>query len=141
MEVPLHSPKVTAWCTLTERTIIIGSFFFETPNGQTTTVNSERYGAILSEFFIPEFDNMNLVNHFFQQDGATSHTTRVNMSILRDRFPRQVISRFGDVELPARSPDLSLLIFPCGEILKAGSTVKIQQHYNNSKRLFRLKSG
>ena len=110
MEVPLHSPKVTARCAFTERTII-GPFFFKTPNGQTTTVNSERYGAMLREFFIPEVDVMNLANHFFQQDGATSHTTRVNVSILRDRFPRQVISRFGDVEWPARSPDLSPLDF------------------------------
>ena len=68
-------------------------------------------GAMRREFFIPEVVNMTLANHFFQQDGATSHTTRVNLSILRDRFPRQVISRFGDVEWPARSPDLSPLDF------------------------------
>ena len=83
---------------------------------------------MLREFLIPEVGNMNLANYFFQQDRATSHTTRVNMSILRDRFPRQVISRFGDVEWPAMSPDLSPLDFFCGDTLKAGSTVKIQQH-------------
>lgn len=110
MEVPLHSLRVTVWCALTE-TSIIGPFFFETPDGQTTTVNGERYGAMLREYFIPEADNMDLVNPFFQQDGATCHTTRVNMTILRERFPRQVISRFGDVEWPARSPDLSPLDF------------------------------
>ena len=85
-----------------------------TPNDQTTTVNSEPYGAML-RVFIPEVDNLNLANHFFQQDGATSHTTGVNMSILRNRFPRQVISRFGDVEWHARSSDLSPLdFFPVG---------------------------
>ena len=33
------------------------------------------------------------------------------MSLLRDHFPGRLISRFGDVEWPARSPDLSPLDF------------------------------
>ena len=42
---PLHSKKVTVWCALSERGII-GPFFFE-ENGKTTTVNSERFIAVL----------------------------------------------------------------------------------------------
>lgn len=110
MEMPLHSERVTVWCGFTENAII-GPFFFEDGNGQTTTVNGERYGEMLNEYFIPAVDGMDLVDPFFQQDGATCHTTRDNMSILRTRFPGQLISRFGDIEWPARSPDLSPLDF------------------------------
>ena len=35
----------------------------------------------------------------------------VNAQVLRDRFPDKLISRFGDIEWPARSPDLSPLDF------------------------------
>ena len=44
-----------------------------------------------------------------KQDGATAHTSRVSMSVLRERFPERLISIRGDLEWPARSPDLS----PC----------------------------
>ena len=66
---------------------------------------------MLNEYFIPAVDNMDLVDPFFQQDGATCHTTRKNMTVLRSRFLGQMISRFGDIEWPARSPDLSPLNF------------------------------
>ena len=46
-----------------------------------------------------------------EQDGATCHTTRENMSLLRDYFPGRRISWFLGVGWPARSPDLSPLIF------------------------------
>ena len=52
---------------------------------------------------------MNVIDQYFQQDGATCHTTRLNMEILRQTFPGRLISRFGDVEWPARSPDFSPL--------------------------------
>ena len=110
METPLHSARVTVWCGFAE-TSKIGPFFFQTANGQAVTVNGERYGEMLKGYFIPAVDNMDLVNPFFQQDGATCHTTRENMSVLRSRFPGHVISRFGDIEWPARSPDLSQLDF------------------------------
>ena len=46
-------------------------------------------------------------NTHFQQDGATSHTARISMNILRGLFPNRLISRYGDIHWPARSPDLS----------------------------------
>ena len=52
---------------------------------------------------------MNVIDPYFQQDGATCHTTRLNMEILRQTFPGRLILRFGDVEWPARSPDQSPL--------------------------------
>jgi hypothetical protein len=44
---------------------------------------------------------------WFQQDGATAHTARASMSVLREMFPQHVISRVGDVPWPTCSPDLS----------------------------------
>jgi len=44
---------------------------------------------------------------WFQQDGATAHMARASMTFVRQMFPQQVVSRFGDVPWPPRSPDLS----------------------------------
>jgi len=44
---------------------------------------------------------------WFQQDGATAHTARASMSVLREMFPQHVISRGGDIPWPACSNDLS----------------------------------
>ena len=51
-----------------------------------------------------------LVGHF-QQDGATVHTANESMTIVRNMFPGHLISRFGDVPWPPRSPDLSTCDF------------------------------
>jgi hypothetical protein len=42
---------------------------------------------------------------WFQQDGAAAHTAQNSMAVVRGMFPQHVISRFGDVEWPPRSPD------------------------------------
>jgi hypothetical protein len=39
----------------------------------------------------------------FQQDGATVHTARNSTAVVREMFGT-VISRFGDIAWPARSP-------------------------------------
>ena len=41
---------------------------------------------MLNEYFTPKIDDLDIVDLFFQKDGATCHTTRQNMSILRERF-------------------------------------------------------
>ena len=43
----------------------------------------------------------------FQQDGATAHTARNSTVAVREMFGT-VISRFGDVAWPARSPELTV---------------------------------
>jgi len=60
---------------------------------------------------LPRVNEMNVANLYFQKDGATCHTLRPNMEILRQKLPGRLISRYGDVEWPARSPDLSPLKF------------------------------
>lgn len=99
---PLHSDRVTVWCALS-RVGIIGPYFFP------VTVNSERYVTMLQDFFQPALEAMQLQDTWFQQDGATAHTARVTMNFLRQTFPERLISRSGDLNWPARSPDLA----PC----------------------------
>ncbi|GFU59771.1 hypothetical protein TNCV_4467661 [Trichonephila clavipes] len=46
---------------------------------------------------------------WFQQDGATCHTARATIDLLKDTFGDRLISRFGPVNWPPRSCDLTLL--------------------------------
>ena len=46
-----------------------------------------------------------------KQDGATAHITSESMTTIRNMFPGHLISRFGDVPWPPRSPDLSTCDF------------------------------
>jgi hypothetical protein len=56
---------------------------------------------------LPRLDEMDLGDIWFQQDGATVHTSRASMAVLRDHFPGRLSSLRGDLEWPARSPDLT----------------------------------
>ncbi|GFW24836.1 uncharacterized protein TNCV_1961011 [Trichonephila clavipes] len=46
---------------------------------------------------------------WFQQDGATCHTPRATIDLLKDTFGDCLISRFGPVNWPPRSCDLTPL--------------------------------
>ncbi|GFU94308.1 transposable element Tc3 transposase [Trichonephila clavipes] len=46
---------------------------------------------------------------WFQQDGATCHTARATIDLLKDTFGDRLISRFGPVNWPPRSCDLTPL--------------------------------
>ena len=46
---------------------------------------------------------------WFQQDGATCHTARATIDLLKDTFGDRLISRFGPVNWPPRSCDLAPL--------------------------------
>lgn len=103
----LHSPKVVVWCGVASFGII-GPYFFEDENNRSVTVNSERYINMLQTFLIPELIRRGLNGAIlFQQDGATAHTARNTMRILRDFFDGRIISRFGNLNWPPRSPDLT----------------------------------
>lgn len=70
---------------------------------------------MLTDFFLPAIEAMDTDDMWFQQDGATCHTTRPNMALLRTKFEGRIISRFGDVNWPSRSCDLTPLdFFLCG---------------------------
>ncbi|KDR21764.1 hypothetical protein L798_02710 [Zootermopsis nevadensis] len=46
-----------------------------------------------------------------EQDGVTSHTSRICMTVLSEMLPHRHNSRFGDIKWPARSPDHSVSVF------------------------------
>lgn len=113
---PLHSPKVTEWCALSVNGII-GPYFFENATGATITVSGEVYRQKIFNYFIPQLQEHSAYSSrtWFQQDGATCHTGRTTMDQLRELFPQKLISRFGDITWPPRSPDLTPMdFFLCG---------------------------
>ena len=66
---------------------------------------------MLEDYLWPELDEIDINDMWFQQDGATSHTARVTIDLLRGKFGECVISRNGPVEWPPRSYDLTSLDF------------------------------
>ncbi|GFV51762.1 transposable element Tc3 transposase [Trichonephila clavipes] len=64
---------------------------------------------MITNFFIPELNNHDVQELWFQQDGATCHTARDTINLLKDTFGDRLISRFGPVNWPPRSCDLTPL--------------------------------
>ncbi|GFV90481.1 hypothetical protein TNCV_50561 [Trichonephila clavipes] len=62
---------------------------------------------MITNFFIPELNNHDVQELWFQQDGATCHTARATIDLLKDTFGDRLISRFGPVNWPPRSCDLT----------------------------------
>ncbi|GFV50831.1 putative transposable element [Trichonephila clavipes] len=77
--------------------------------GHNVTVNGDRYRAMITNFFIPELNNYDVQELWFQQDGATCHTARATIDLLKDRFGDHLVSRFEPVNWPPRSCDLTPL--------------------------------
>lgn len=86
----------------------MGPFFFE-ERGRTVSVTAARYEHMLRHFFVPELRRrgISLGRCWFQQDGATAHTTAAVLSFLQNTFGNRVLSRNADVQWPPRSPDLT----------------------------------
>ncbi|GFV97614.1 transposable element Tc3 transposase [Trichonephila clavipes] len=100
--------KLTVWCALWAGGII-GPYFFKNDEGHNITVNGDWYRAMITNFFIPELNNHDVQELWFQQDGATCHTARATIDLLKDTFGDRLISRFGPVNWPPRSCDLTSL--------------------------------
>lgn len=132
---PLHSPKVTVWAAMSASGII-GPFFFEDDRGHAVTVNSQRYVEMIQTFFTPalqEFDGYNQ-DTWFQQDGATCHTSNLSLPVVQALFPEKLISRREDIQWPPRSPDLT----PCDFFL--WGYLKSQVYRNSPATLDALKN-
>ncbi|GFV79837.1 DUF4817 domain-containing protein [Trichonephila clavipes] len=61
---------------------------------------------MITNFFIPELSNHDVLELWLQQDGTICHTARVTINLLKDTFGDRLISRFGPVNWPPRSCDL-----------------------------------
>ncbi|GFX22057.1 DDE_3 domain-containing protein [Trichonephila clavipes] len=104
VETPLHPEKLTVWCVYG-----LVESFFKNDESHNVTVNGDRYRAMITNFFIPELNNHDVQELWFQQDGATCHTARATIDLLKDTFGDRLISRFGPVNWPPRSCDLTPL--------------------------------
>ncbi|GFV24953.1 putative DD41D transposase [Trichonephila clavipes] len=100
--------KLTVWCALWVGGII-GPYFFKSDEGHNVTVSGDRYRAMITNFFIPELNNHDVQELWFQQNGATCHTTRDAIDLLKDTFGDRLISGFGPVNWPPKSCDLTPL--------------------------------
>ncbi|GFV51759.1 uncharacterized protein TNCV_1321151 [Trichonephila clavipes] len=80
---------------------------------------------MIANFFIPELNNHDVQELWFQQDGATCHTARATIDLLKDTLGDRLISRFGPVNWPPRSCDLTPLdYFLWGYIVRVHYFVK-----------------
>ncbi|GFT79824.1 uncharacterized protein TNCV_4597521 [Trichonephila clavipes] len=104
VETPLHPEKLTVWCALWAGGII--GPYFKNDEGHNVTVNRDRYRAMITNFFISELNNHDVQELWFQQDGATCHTARATIDLLKDTFGDRLISHFEPVNWPPRSCDL-----------------------------------
>ncbi|GFW79269.1 putative DD41D transposase [Trichonephila clavipes] len=65
--------------------------FFKNDEGHNVTVDGDRYGAMITNFFIPELNNRDVQELWFQQNGATCHTARTTIDLLKDTFGDRLI--------------------------------------------------
>jgi hypothetical protein len=84
--------------------------------------------------FINQLDDEELQYGYFQQDGATPHTTRANLQYLSDFFGDRVISRGTNTPWPPRSPDLTPLDFSVFGYLK-NEVYSYKRQMNNLNQL------
>ncbi|GFX54239.1 probable serine carboxypeptidase CPVL [Trichonephila clavipes] len=94
VETPFYPEKLTVLCALWAGGIT-GPYFFKNDEGHKVTVNGDRYRAMITNFFIPELNNHDVQELWFQQDGVTCHTARATIDLLKDTFGDRLISRFG----------------------------------------------
>lgn len=75
--------------------------FFEEEN-KTVTVTSTRYIMMLETYLQHMLKEMaeehDLNDVWFQQDGITSHTVRISISVLRQMFPRRLVFLRDDID-------------------------------------------
>jgi hypothetical protein len=113
-------------CSFAEK--LIGPIFFH------QTINAERYRELVLNEFINQLDDEELQYGYFQQDGATPHTTRANLQYLSDFFGVRVISRGTNTPWPSRSPDLTPLDFSVFGYLK-NEVYSYKRQMNNLNQL------
>ena len=99
IEKPTHPKRVTVCCGFWSRGII-GTFFLETEQGKAFTVNGDYYRVMFNEFLFTKIEEENIGNIWFQQDGATCHTSEATLDVMRTVFEDRIFSRRADVVWP-----------------------------------------
>ena len=108
IEKPLYPQRVTVWCSFWAGGII-KPYFLENEAETAVSVIGLRYRTMINEFSWPELEDMDMDDVYSQPDGATCHTSRKTIALLREKFPDRVIFRNGDYNWSPSSCDLTLL--------------------------------
>ena len=100
----LHSLKCTAWVAIFKHGIN-GPFWFEDVNEHYVTINTDQYVQVLCKFWtaLGGVKDVVRVRQWFQQDGATPHTSEESLVWLNKRISGRLISHKRD----PYSPDLT----------------------------------
>ena len=74
-----------------------------------TLVNGDRYRAMINDFFVHQLNNHDVQELWFQRNGATCHTARATIDLLKEMFGNRIVSRIGQDNWPPRLWDLTPL--------------------------------
>ncbi|GBM82618.1 hypothetical protein AVEN_26801-1 [Araneus ventricosus] len=74
---------------------------------------------MLRSFLQPQLHQFGQSEVWFQQDGATAHTSKLSMELLIQMFPSRLICIRGDIPWPSHSSDLAACDFFLWGYLKA----------------------
>ena len=89
---------------------LLDHMFFQDANGDAITVNGNRYRQITQAYLLPDIGGENNTEiTFFQQNGATAHTAKETMQMLKAIFPNRLIYLFlGTPDLNLNAPNFFL---------------------------------
>ena len=102
--------KVMAWCGMVDGRMLRVRWMVDEA-GRPVSVNGDRYQSLLQDVWPEVRHQSSRRRYWVMQDGATSHTTAVNLNFLLDKFRGRVISRRSEHFWPPYSPDLNPLDF------------------------------
>lgn len=100
-----HIWKVNVWCGIIGDQVV-GPIFFN------NNLNAARYLQLLQTDLIPHLEDLPLdlrQRMWFHQDGCPAHTSHIIRNHLNETFPDKWIGKWGPVNYPPRSPDLTVL--------------------------------
>ena len=110
VEFKQGADQLMVWAGLTGSGVLLGPHFVWRDRRMDTQeyLRIVRYNVVQRDF---QRHNINRLNAWWQQDGATVYTSNRSIAYLRGRFPGKLISKRGDWPWPPRSPDLAICDF------------------------------
>ena len=100
--------QIMVWVGLTRQGVVLGPHFAERNLDTREYIRIIRYNVIQRDFHTHNIDRDSM---WWQQDGASCHTSNATMRYLRGQFPGRLMSKRGDWPWPPRSPDLTVCDF------------------------------
>ncbi len=105
-EKQLNQPGLNVWGGFSLNTVY-GPYFFE------NTITANAYLEMLRDYLLPGIKTHedNFEELYYQHDGAPAHYAVSVREFLDREFDGRIIGRRGQIEWPARSPDLTCMDF------------------------------